>query len=187
MTVYITFFRNCQNKILFSFKVNFAHKCKGPHFSEDWRQLAHPQALKPWVCFHLLTLKATGINPMDQVKCVCIETSPKQVARFKFALQKAAQPSEQIPLPIPVSNLLLQTCWPISHLQGLLVYVFSNPDNGLMQIGRYLAKVGQAVSLLWIKRHNRRCTQIRQQAHFPHSLLLTTAHTPFNVSFVADV
>lgn len=100
------------------------------------------------------TLKTTGINPADQMQRVRIETSPKQVARFWFVLWKAAQPSEQIPLPIPVSNLLLHICRPESHPQGLLLYVLSNPDKGQMRIGGCLAQVGQAVSVLGVKQQN---------------------------------
>lgn len=57
-------------------------RAKTLNSSEAWGLLAHPQALKLRICFHFLTLKATGINPMYQVQYVCVKTIPKQEAGF---------------------------------------------------------------------------------------------------------
>lgn len=89
---------------------------------------------------------------------------------------RAVQPG-WISLPVAVSSLLLQICRPVSHQWGLLMCVSSNPDNGQVQIVRYLAEVEQAVSVHWIKQQNQTVVQTQKYAHSLHSLLPTVSHT----------
>lgn len=134
--------------MLVCFQVTLAPQCRGPPSSEDWGQQHSPRPQAPgWV-----STESHREQPQRALWIkwrVCTWTSP-QLALPERREFNRAQPSEHVPSHTPVSNLLLQICWPVSHARGRLC-VFSNPYDGQTQTDRDLAKVGQARRVFGIK------------------------------------